>query len=62
MEVILLRDLTKKLRTPAISRLQKIHNVDVALIALREADYQILGDITAKDIADGHREKTLSLL
>lgn len=46
----------------AISRLQKVHNVDLALKALDEADYKILGDITAKDIADGHREKTLSLL
>jgi hypothetical protein len=30
--------------------------------ALEAAEYQILGDITSKDIADGHREKTLSLL
>lgn len=34
----------------------------MALKALAAADYQIKGDITAKDIADGHREKTLSLL
>lgn len=51
-----------QLRVPAISRTQKIHNVDVALKALAAADYQINGNITAKDIADGHREKTLSLL
>lgn len=63
MEVILLRDdLTKWLRYPAVSRLQKIHNVDVGLKALQEADYQIHGEITPKDIVDGHREKTLSLL
>lgn len=49
-------------RFTAISRLQKIHNVDLALKALEAADYQILGDITSKEIADGHREKTLSLL
>lgn len=49
-------------RIPAISRLQKIHNVDLALKALEAADYKILGDITSRDIADGHREKTLSLL
>lgn len=42
--------------------MQKIHNVDLALKALQAADYQILGDITSRDIADGHREKTLSLL
>ncbi|XP_058467772.1 protein abnormal spindle [Malaya genurostris] len=63
MEIILLKDdLTQSLRVPSISRLQKIHNVNLALKALEEADYQIAGDITAKDICDGHREKTLSLL
>ena len=30
--------------------------------ALQQADYNLGGDITAKDIVDGHREKTLSLL
>ncbi|KAL7019821.1 hypothetical protein ACKWTF_011267 [Chironomus riparius] len=63
MEVILLRDdLVKRVRVPAISRLQKVHNVELALKALESAEYKILGNITAKDIADGHREKTLSLL
>ncbi|XP_065076983.1 protein abnormal spindle [Ochlerotatus camptorhynchus] len=63
MEIILLRDdLTLSLRVPSISRLQKVHNVNLALKALEDADYQITGDITAKDICDGHREKTLSLL
>lgn len=55
-----------KLKIPilskAISRLQKVHNVELALKALEDADYQIVGKITPKDIADGHREKTLSLL
>ncbi|XP_039753829.1 protein abnormal spindle [Pararge aegeria] len=63
MEIILMRKgLLHQLRTPAISRLQKIHNVQVALNALKEANFVIVGDITAADIADGHREKTLSLL
>lgn len=63
MEIILIKDgLLSQLRTPAISRLQKIHNVQVALNALKEANFVIHGDITATDIADGHREKTLSLL
>ncbi|KNC27446.1 Protein abnormal spindle [Lucilia cuprina] len=63
MEIILLReDLTKQLRVPAISRLQRIFNVNLALKALGEADFQLKGDITANDIVDGHREKTLSLL
>ncbi|KAL4709961.1 hypothetical protein ACJJTC_003924 [Scirpophaga incertulas] len=63
MEIILMKNgLLHKLRTPAISRLQKIHNVQVALSALKEANFTIVGDISANDIADGHREKTLSLL
>ncbi|XP_063824828.1 protein abnormal spindle [Ostrinia nubilalis] len=63
MEIILMKNgLMHQLRTPAISRLQKIHNVQVALNALKEANFVIVGDISAQDIADGHREKTLSLL
>ncbi|XP_030375918.1 protein abnormal spindle [Scaptodrosophila lebanonensis] len=63
MEIILLRDdLTKQLRVPAISRLQRIFNVKLALGALGAADFQLGGDISAADIVDGHREKTLSLL
>ncbi|KAL7731090.1 hypothetical protein ACLKA6_014296 [Drosophila palustris] len=63
MEVILLRDdLTQQLRVPAISRLQRIFNVKLALGALQNADFQLGGDISAADIVDGYREKTLSLL
>ncbi|KOB64931.1 Microtubule binding protein, partial [Operophtera brumata] len=63
MEIIMMKNgLLNQLRTPAISRLQKIHNVQVALNALKEANFKIDGEITAADIADGHREKTLSLL
>ncbi|XP_022209466.2 protein abnormal spindle [Drosophila obscura] len=63
MEVILLRDdLTRQLRVPAISRLQRVFNVKLALNALNAADFQLGGDISAPDIVDGHREKTLSLL
>ncbi|CAG4980178.1 unnamed protein product [Colias eurytheme] len=62
-EIILMRDnLLCQLRAPAVSRLQKIHNVEVALKALRGANFKIEGEITCTDIADGHREKTLSLL
>ncbi|PSN35590.1 hypothetical protein C0J52_18716, partial [Blattella germanica] len=59
---IRLTSLSQELRVPAVSRLQKIHNVTVALTALKNAGYVLTGDITAKDISDGHREKTLSLL
>ncbi|KAH8307681.1 hypothetical protein KR044_008972, partial [Drosophila immigrans] len=63
MEVILLRDdLTQQLRVPAISRLQRIFNVKLALGALQTTDFQLGGDISAADIVDGYREKTLSLL
>ncbi|XP_053669619.1 protein abnormal spindle [Anopheles nili] len=63
MEIILLRDdLSCSLRVPPISRLQKIHNINLALGALEQAEYRIAGDITAKDICDGHREQTMSLL
>lgn len=56
------RGLTQCCRLPAISRLQKVHNVDVALSALCQAGYVLEGNIDAKSIADGHCEKTLSLL
>lgn len=47
MEIILLReDMVAQLRVPAISRLQKVFNVDLALKALREADYVISGKVS----------------
>ncbi|XP_036210469.1 abnormal spindle-like microcephaly-associated protein isoform X2 [Myotis myotis] len=59
-------DLSKQLRIPAISRLQKMHNVDLALQALRARGIPLQdeqgGAILAKDIVDRHREKTLALL
>lgn len=63
MELITgVRRLTQRCRVPTISRLQKIHNVDMALNALYQAGYTLEGDIDAKSIVDGHCEKTLSLL
>ncbi|XP_012224150.1 protein abnormal spindle [Linepithema humile] len=56
------RGLTQRCRVPAISRLQKVHNAEMALNALRQAGYTLKGDIDAKSIVDGHCEKTLSLL
>ncbi|KAI4502823.1 hypothetical protein M0802_001867 [Mischocyttarus mexicanus] len=55
-------DLTRQCRVPTISRLQKVHNIDIALKALLQCGCPLTGDIDAKSIADGHREKTLSLL
>ncbi|XP_068096155.1 abnormal spindle-like microcephaly-associated protein [Hyperolius riggenbachi] len=58
--------LSKKLRVPAISRLQKMHNVEVAMQVLTERGVQIKNErgipVTSKDIVDRHRERTLALL
>ena len=55
-------NLSLGLRVPAVSRLQKVHNTDVGLKELRKSCSTIPTNVTAKDIVDGHREKTLSLL
>ncbi|TKS75147.1 Abnormal spindle-like microcephaly-associated protein -like protein [Collichthys lucidus] len=58
--------LSAKLRLPAISRLQKVHNVDVALQVLKSKGVDLQDErgstIDSRDVVDGHREKTLSLL
>ncbi|KAM4722873.1 abnormal spindle-like microcephaly-associated protein [Rhinophrynus dorsalis] len=58
--------LSKKLRVPAISRLQKMHNVEVAFQVLTGRGIEIKDErgvpITSKDIVDRHRERTLALL
>ena len=54
--------LSDKLRMPAGSRLQKMHNVDTALGALRASGAGLPKSITAKDVVDGHLEKTLALM
>ncbi|XP_022624787.1 abnormal spindle-like microcephaly-associated protein [Seriola dumerili] len=58
--------LSAKLRLPAISRLQKVHNVDIALQGLKSKGVDLKDEhgstIDSRDIVDGHREKTLSLL
>nr|P62283.1 RecName: Full=Abnormal spindle-like microcephaly-associated protein homolog [Aotus vociferans]AAR98743.1 ASPM [Aotus sp. PDE-2004] len=59
-------DLSKKLRIPAISRLQKMHNVDIVLQVLKSRGIELSDEhgntILSKDIVDRHREKTLGLL
>ncbi|KAG7487587.1 hypothetical protein MATL_G00025270 [Megalops atlanticus] len=58
--------LSRKLRMPAISRLQKVHNVEIAMEVLKSKGVDFKDEhgsaIDARDIVDGHREKTLSLL
>ncbi|XP_033731928.1 LOW QUALITY PROTEIN: abnormal spindle-like microcephaly-associated protein homolog [Pecten maximus] len=57
-------DLSKTLRAPAISRLQKVHNMEVVFKALtaQGVTFDKEKKITTKDIVDGHREKTLHVL
>uniref|UniRef100_A0A8C4SL76 Assembly factor for spindle microtubules n=1 Tax=Erpetoichthys calabaricus TaxID=27687 RepID=A0A8C4SL76_ERPCA len=58
--------LSSKLRVPVISRLQKMHNVEIALQVLKTKGVNLKDEhgaaIESKDIVDGHREKTLTLL
>ncbi|NWU27557.1 ASPM protein, partial [Dyaphorophyia castanea] len=58
--------LSKQLRVPAISRLQKMHNVDIVLNVLKEQGVHLKDEsgasIDSRDIVDRHRERTLALL
>ena len=54
--------LSRKLRLPAVSRLQKVHNTEVVLASLGAAGCHAATTASAKDIVDGHREATLALL
>jgi abnormal spindle-like microcephaly-associated protein len=58
-------NLSQNLKYPCISRTQKLHNIMIALSALvhlPSISEKLLKEVTAFDIVDGHREKTLSLL
>ena len=55
--------LTENLRLPASTRMQKLHNVGVALKALENSTAGPPPEKpTSKDIVDGHLQKTLDLL
>ena len=57
--------LSHHLKFPCLGRTQKVYNVQIALSALSTlggAASKAAEDITAEDIVDGHRERTLSLL
>ncbi|KAK5699851.1 hypothetical protein LTR97_005983 [Elasticomyces elasticus] len=56
------RILSQHLKMPTLARAQKMYNVQVTLSALYEHEQDIANEITAEDIVNGHREKTLSLL
>ncbi|GFR71371.1 abnormal spindle-like microcephaly-associated protein homolog [Elysia marginata] len=52
-----------RLRTPAISRLQKVHNTEEFFKAAQKNGLDLRSSgVSAKDVVDGHREKTLMLL
>ncbi|NXD78104.1 ASPM protein, partial [Halcyon senegalensis] len=57
---------SKQLGVPAISRLQKMHNVDIVLNVLKEQGIHLKDEsgtsIDSRDIVDRHRERTLALL
>ena len=54
--------LMKTLRLPAVSRLQKLHNVNVSLNTLRDFGIVVPETVNAHHIVDGHREMVLTLM
>lgn len=50
------------LRLPAVSRLQKLHNVGLVLDALRGVGVPLSRDIAAYHVVDGHREIVLKIM
>ncbi|KAK4896332.1 hypothetical protein LTR27_005855 [Elasticomyces elasticus] len=56
------RILSQHLKMPTLARAQKMYNVQIALSALYEHEQHIANEVTAEDIVNGQREKTLSLL
>ncbi|KAL4751305.1 hypothetical protein BDW72DRAFT_212855 [Aspergillus terricola var. indicus] len=58
------RPLSRHIKFPCLSRTVKMFNAKVALEALAttEEGQQLVTDIRAADIVDGHREKTIALL
>lgn len=50
------------LRLPAVSRLQKLHNVNMTLSTLRDFGIVVPEDVLAHHIVDGHREMVLKLM
>jgi abnormal spindle-like microcephaly-associated protein len=56
-------DLLHHLRIPAVSRLQKFHNVGLALKRLKEVGIlETMTTVAAHHVVDGHREMVLKLL
>ena len=66
VEIITETSLLDKLRTPAVSRLQKLHNVGVSLTQLQEEGVKLDnvpgGPIVSKSVVDGNQNLTLALI
>lgn len=56
------KSLLATLRLPAVSRLQKLHNVGVVLDVLTQRGVPNLNDVASHHIVDGYREQVLQLL
>ena len=56
------KSLLVTLRLPAVSRLQKLHNVGVVLDILTQHGVPNLNDVASHHIVDGYREQVLQLL
>jgi abnormal spindle-like microcephaly-associated protein len=56
------KSLMTALRLPAVSRLQKLHNVNVAISTLKDFGIVVPLDVNAHHIIDGHREMVLKLM
>jgi abnormal spindle-like microcephaly-associated protein len=56
------KSILSMLRLPAVSRLQKLHNVRSVLEILRKDGVTSAGDIAPHHIVDGHREMVLKLM
>ncbi len=56
------KSILMKLRLPAVSRLQKLHNVGSVIDILRDYGVTSLNEIAPHHIVDGHREMVLKLM
>jgi abnormal spindle-like microcephaly-associated protein len=56
------KSLLATLRLPAVSRLQKLHNVGAVLDTLCQRGVPNVGEVAAHHIVDGYREQVLKLL
>lgn len=56
------KSIMTKLRLPSISRLQKLHNLNLTMASLRKFGVMIPDDVNAHHIVDGHRDMVLKVM